>query len=827
MIGPCTDSVFIRNCERCVFHIVCRQFRSRECKACQICLQIQEGSEPVVESSSGMQFTGTWVLSWPGLAAQLEASTLQMAAALPPIFDFTPGATSNWSHLPVGNVPAQRTIAVDGCELPAENPFGEVIAAATVVKPQAEPAPEPPEQEREAAPEDDEPEVAATAWRDQVKWITTALCASDGDNMPLFFQPPQTPAATYAPGTAIFCSHAIFSTADYGGAHAAVEGNLEELGPEEPELEPVPEPEPEAEPEAEPEREPESEVEPGPEPAPEPDPEPEPEPVAVAEPELELAPERAPEPDASVALAADAASGPTVTAPASSAAIAGSTNADLASTPFDHGDSVHIGMLASVYAALRGEPDMPAKGEHWANIGFQNDDPATDLRGGGMLALHQMIYLVLYYRQFSRDMFALSVDQTQHYPLAIALVNITSVTVAAMQQGAFAPTEVDVAQPTESLANEFFVGCCAQLHSVWKSGGKTVMEFGTVIEALTAKALLDPVGVAGAAAEVTDQALKQAAAARSASSGRRQEKVVGQIDAMAITGDFLALSDAAQIAAEGMVVADAESGDRITIRSLKELVVQRPYQMVPSRQPLLRTSEGEVTLGGKIPITIGDVAAAGALSIRESVNAAALHGAAEILREVKPKKGQTFRVRVDCTDLLGGGEASHFVIECRPDWAPIGAERFRELVKGHVLDEMRFFRVMPGFMVQFGIPAAAKTSKKWKKRVLEDDPVTQQNGRGMISYATSGPRTRTTQLFVNLVDNSASPPGGECIRPGGLDAKGFAPFAHVVAGMDVVDRIQHKHGEQPEQWQLEGEGNAYLDAEFPGLSSIKHAVCFM
>lgn len=158
-----------------------------------------------------------------------------------------------------------------------------------------------------------------------------------------------------------------------------------------------------------------------------------------------------------------------------------------------------------------------------------------------------------------------------------------------------------------------------------------------------------------------------------------------------------------------------------------------------------------------------------------------------------------------------------FTIEVTRELAPMGADRFYNLVKNGFYDDARFFRVIKGFMVQFGISGDPAVAAKWTDAVLQDDPVKETNTRGMISFATAGPNTRTTQVFINFGDNSR------------LDRMGFAPFGKVVSGMDVVDQLYADYGEGapqgggPDQDRIEKEGTAYLSRDFPRLDYIKSA----
>jgi len=158
-----------------------------------------------------------------------------------------------------------------------------------------------------------------------------------------------------------------------------------------------------------------------------------------------------------------------------------------------------------------------------------------------------------------------------------------------------------------------------------------------------------------------------------------------------------------------------------------------------------------------------------------------------------------------------------FVIQVNRAWAPNGADRFYNLVKNGFYDNVRFFRVVSGFMVQFGINGDPNVSARWRQASIQDDPVTQHNTRGMITFATAGPNTRTTQVFINFADNSQ------------LDSMGFAPFGKVLSGMNVVDAINAEYGEGaprgrgPDQGKLQSQGNAYLAREFSRMDYVKKA----
>ena len=162
--------------------------------------------------------------------------------------------------------------------------------------------------------------------------------------------------------------------------------------------------------------------------------------------------------------------------------------------------------------------------------------------------------------------------------------------------------------------------------------------------------------------------------------------------------------------------------------------------------------------------------------------------------------------------------AGTFVIEVHRDWAPHGADRFYNLVKAGFFDDCRFFRVISGFMVQFGLNGDPSVSAAWREARIAVDPVKESNRRGYITYAMGGsPDTRTTQLFINFQNNR------------NLDASGFAPFGRVVDGMSVVNDIYSGYGEGaprgrgPSQGRIQAEGNAYLNEDFPRLDYINKA----
>ena len=158
-----------------------------------------------------------------------------------------------------------------------------------------------------------------------------------------------------------------------------------------------------------------------------------------------------------------------------------------------------------------------------------------------------------------------------------------------------------------------------------------------------------------------------------------------------------------------------------------------------------------------------------------------------------------------------------FVVEVLREWSPNGADRFYNLVSSGFYDNVRFYRVIAGSLAQFGIHGDSAVAAAWRERNIEDDPVVQSNTRGFVSYATSGPNTRSTQVFINIANNTQ------------LDALGFAPFGRVIDGMSVVNGLYSGYGEGapngrgPDHTLIEFRGNSYLRRRFPNLDFIREA----
>ena len=173
---------------------------------------------------------------------------------------------------------------------------------------------------------------------------------------------------------------------------------------------------------------------------------------------------------------------------------------------------------------------------------------------------------------------------------------------------------------------------------------------------------------------------------------------------------------------------------------------------------------------------------------------------------LKEQAPASYRVRLDTS-------AGPVVIQVTREWAPLGADRFYNLVKNGFYDGARFFRVLSGFMAQVGMNGEPAIQKVWSRANFNDDPVKGSNKRGFVTFAKTGaPNSRSTQFFINYGDNSF------------LDKQGFAPFGEVVEGMAAVDKL-HSYGKEnvPDQGRIINEGNAYLNKEYPKLDFIKKA----
>ncbi len=201
-------------------------------------------------------------------------------------------------------------------------------------------------------------------------------------------------------------------------------------------------------------------------------------------------------------------------------------------------------------------------------------------------------------------------------------------------------------------------------------------------------------------------------------------------------------------------------------------------------------------------------------AMRNSLAAAALIALVVLAGCSKPKPKlvvpEVYDVAFDTTQ-------GPFTVEVSRAWAPRGADRFYELVNMRYFDEGRFFRVLPGFIAQFGVHKDFKVHDVWREYFIVDDPRKQDNVRGTLAFAQAGPNTRSTEVFINLADNKV------------LDEQGFVPFARIVSGKDVPDKLYSGYGELgpegkgPDAGRVEEEANEYLVPRFPNLDYIKHA----
>ena len=198
-----------------------------------------------------------------------------------------------------------------------------------------------------------------------------------------------------------------------------------------------------------------------------------------------------------------------------------------------------------------------------------------------------------------------------------------------------------------------------------------------------------------------------------------------------------------------------------------------------------------------------------------------LPGAAQVHRELllKPDSPEFTKAAPAVSTVRLETSKGNIDIEVTRAWSPLGADRFINLIRLGFFDEARFFRITPGRWAQFGIPADPAIAQAWRPRALADDPFKQSNVRGTVAFAFSGkPNTRTTQVFINLRDNSET-----------HDKEPFTPFGRVVAGMDIADTLNDEYAEGPggiragKQDEFFKGGNAWLLKQFPRLDYIRHA----
>ena len=192
--------------------------------------------------------------------------------------------------------------------------------------------------------------------------------------------------------------------------------------------------------------------------------------------------------------------------------------------------------------------------------------------------------------------------------------------------------------------------------------------------------------------------------------------------------------------------------------------------------------------------------------VEETAKVAQEDSAADMARLLTPETlnaqaPELFNVEIETTK-------GRIVVEMHRDWAPNGVDRFYNLVDAGFFKDIALFRMVKGFVVQFGIHGTPLVSSVWREASIQDDPVKTTNARGTLTFATAGPKTRTTQLFINLGDNAM------------LDKQGFSPIGKITSGMDVVDALNYEHGERPNQGKIQKEGNAYLKEKFPRLDYI-------
>jgi len=188
-------------------------------------------------------------------------------------------------------------------------------------------------------------------------------------------------------------------------------------------------------------------------------------------------------------------------------------------------------------------------------------------------------------------------------------------------------------------------------------------------------------------------------------------------------------------------------------------------------------------------------------------------GGERALRRTNEKSAGGSDIIVFEVDNLDGEESTGtFTVKLESAWAPLGVKRFKELTKKEFWNGCRFFRVVPNFIVQFGINGDPDIQKTWRDKSIKDDEVLHSNERGTVTFATSGPNTRTTQMFINTGKRNSF-----------LDNQGFSPIGTVVSGMDVVDKIFAEYGEKAQQGKIQQKGNEYLEKNFPKMTFISSA----
>jgi len=212
--------------------------------------------------------------------------------------------------------------------------------------------------------------------------------------------------------------------------------------------------------------------------------------------------------------------------------------------------------------------------------------------------------------------------------------------------------------------------------------------------------------------------------------------------------------------------------------------------------------------------TLAGVAAAGQTRSTGARRGAAGAGASTVNKAKLKTPSQLNEKAPDSYKARLVTSAGTIVIDVHRDWAPLGADRFYNLVKNGFYDDVRFFRVLDKFMAQFGMNGDPSIQQAWSNANFKDDPPKQSNKRGYVTFAkASAPNSRSTQVFINFIDNDF------------LDPQGFAPFGQVVEGMDVVDKLYSGYGRDnvPDQGKITTQGNAYLAKEYPKLDYIKKA----